>query len=311
MSPLIGYLGAIALGGGLALVVAGLRRRSAGHAALSAVIGEAGTSSGPVDLREAWLREDLLDRVVRPVIAGLAGAGRRITPWARTEALRERLDNAGYTVPAESFLALKVVTIGAGVLLSVVYVAFGGSRPVLALLIGAVAGYAVPELLLHSQGQKRQFEISRSLAEALDLLALTVRAGLGFEQGVAEVTAEVTGPLSTELDRMLKEQQLGRSRRAALVALYDRNRSEELRGLVSALLQSDQLGTPIADTLHVQARELRRRRRALARERAGKAPVKLLFPLLFGIFPAMFVIIIGPAVIGIMGAFGGGGVGTP
>lgn len=298
MSTLIGYLGALAVGGGLALVVASAtRRRTAGHMALHAVMGEAGGPPSVVDLREARLREGFVDRLVRPAVASLGRAGRRITPVGRTAVLRERLDNAGYTVPPESFLAAKVVAIGGGLLLSVVYVALGGQWPLLALLLGAAGGYVVPDLLLYSQGQKRQSEITRTLPEALDLLALTVRAGLGFEQGVAEVTEEVTGPLAIELDRLLKEQQLGRSRRDALVALHDRNRSEELRGLVSALLQSDSLGTPIADTLQVQARELRRHRRAMARERAGKAPVKLLFPLLFGVFPAMFVIIIGPAAI--------------
>ncbi len=302
MSPLVGYLGALAVGAGLALVVAGRHGRSAGQVALRTVLGDADSAPATHDLREAWLHAGLLDRVVRPVMATLSRAGHRITPWARTQALRERLDNAGYAFPPESFLALKMVSIGAGLLLALGYATLGGPRPFIALLICAAAGYVVPELLVISQGQKRQENISRMLPEALDLLALTVRAGLGFEQGVAEVAEEVTGPVATELDRMLKEQQLGRSRRDALVSLHDRNRSEELRGLVSALLQSDKLGTPIADTLTVQARELRRRRRAVARERAGKAPVKLLFPLLFGIFPAMFVIIIGPAVLQIKDA---------
>lgn len=300
MSALLGYLGALAVGVGLALAVAGRDRSTAGQIALRAVTGDSKPTATTFDLREARLRESLTDRLVRPAVVGLARAGRRITPWARTEALRERLDNAGYTVPAESFLALKTVAIGAGLLVALLYAALGGARPLVAVLVGAAGGYALPELLLHSQGQKRQEEISRTLPEALDLLALTVRAGLGFEQGVAEVTGETTGPLAIELDRMLKEQQLGRSRREALVALHERNRSEELRALVSALLQADNLGTPIADTLSVQARELRRRRRALARERAGKAPVKLLFPLIFGVFPAMFVVLIGPGALQIM-----------
>lgn len=302
MSPLIGYLGALAVGVGLALVVASRQRRTAGQVALRAAMGGPEPSAATHDLREAWLHAGLLDRVVRPAVARLGRVGRRITPWARTEALRERLDNAGYAVPAESFLAFKMVSIGVGLFVALGYAALGGPRPLVALLICAAAGYGVPELLVISQGQKRQEDISRTLPEALDLLALTVRAGLGFEQGVAEVAEEITGPVATEFDRMLKEQQLGRSRRDALVSLHDRNRSEELRGLVSALLQSDKLGTPIADTLTVQARELRRHRRAVARERAGKAPVKLLFPLIFGIFPAMFVIIIGPGALQIMDA---------
>lgn len=301
MSQLIGYLGALAIGVSLAILVVGRSRRTAGQVALGALALQ-GDSPAPksYDLREARLREGLLDRVVRPAIAGLASAGRRITPGARGEVIRSRLDNAGSSMTVELFLAAKAATIGVCLLLSLVYSAFGGPKPLLVVLLGAAVGYALPDLLLHSQGQKRQTQISRSLPEALDLLALTVRAGLGFEQGIAEVTEELSGPLATEFDRMLKEQQLGRSRREALESLHERNRSEELRPLIAALLQSDKLGTPMADTLTVQSREMRRRRRAAARERAGKAPVKLLFPLIFGIFPAMFVVIIGPGVIQIM-----------
>ena len=300
MSPVFGYLGALAVGAALALFVLGRPRRTAGQIALGSLDFDGETPRAGFDLRESLLRHGVLDRLVRPTIASFAAAGRRITPGARTEVLRSRLDNAGSSVTVELFFASKVAFMGAGLLLSLLYAVFGGPKPLIAILVAVASGYALPELLLHSQGQKRQEQISRSLPEALDLLALTVRAGLGFEQGVAEVTEELSGPLANELDRMLKEQQLGRSRVDSLVALHDRNRSVELRTLVSALLHSDQLGTPIADTLTVQARELRRRRRAIARERAGKAPVKLLFPLIFGIFPAMFVVIIGPGVLTIM-----------
>lgn len=294
----IGYVGALAVGVGLWLVVAGLPRRSAGSVALHSLSGPADT----VDLRQAHLRQDLVTRLLRPLLGVLGQAGRRITPAARTDALRGRLDNAGLTVPVETFLATKVAAVGLGVLAGLAWMLAGAPGGAWAILAGAVAGYGIPELLVMSRGSKRQEEMSRTLPEALDLLALTVQAGLGFEQGVAEVASETGGPLGSELDRMLKEQQLGRSRRESLETLSQRNRSEDLRALIGALLHADRLGTPIADTLKIQARELRRRRRASARERAGKAPVKLLFPLLFGIFPAMFVIIIGPGILSIMEA---------
>lgn len=300
MSPLIGYLGALAIGVALTVLVVGRSpRRTAGQVALGSLSYDGEHPAAAYD-RDARLSAGLLDRVARPAITGLASAGRRITPTAQADAIRSRLDNAGYSVSVELFFAAKVAALGAIVLLSIAYAAFGGPKPLLAVALGAVAGYVLPDLLLHSQGQKRQTEISRTLPEALDLLALTVRAGLGLEQGIAEVNEELTGPLAIEFDRMLKEQQLGRSRRDALKSMYDRNRSEELRPFVAALLQADKLGTPMADTLTVQSREMRRRRRAAARELAGKAPVKLLFPLIFGIFPAMFVIIIGPGVLTIM-----------
>lgn len=298
MTVLLGSLGALAVGMGLALLTAGLLARRSRTSALAHLGGDGHAET--VDLREAWLREGLWERVGRPAVERLSGVGQRISPGSRTEVLRTRLDNAGITMPVETLLALKAAALGAGVVLSAAWLALGGPGGLFVFLGGAALGYALPELLVYSQGQKRQQAIRKELPEATDLLALTVEAGLGFEQGIAEVTGEISGPLGEELDRMLKEQQLGRSRRDALISLQDRNRSEDLRAFTSALLHADRLGTPIGDTLKVQARELRRRRQAAAREEAGKAPVKLLIPLMFGIFPAMFIVILGPAVLQIM-----------
>lgn len=300
MTVLLGFLGALAVGLGLALLTTGLlARRQTRMSVLAQLSGGAGYTE-TLDQREAWLREGLWQRVGRPTLERLSGLGQRISPGMRTEVLRTRLDNAGITMPVETLLALKAASLGAGVVLAAGWLALGFPGGFFALVGGAVLGYALPELLVYSQGQKRQEAITKELPEALDLLALTVEAGLGFEQGVREVTGEISGPLGEELDRMLKEQQLGRSRRDALLSLRERNRSEDLQGLMGALLHADRLGTPIGSTLKVQARELRRRRQAAAREEAGKAPVKLLIPLIFGIFPAMFVIIMGPAALRIM-----------
>lgn len=295
---ILGYLGALVVGLGLALVATGVLARRTRTSALAHM----GGSQELVDLHQARLRESLHERIGRPMVERLSGIGRRVSPGVRTETLRTKLDNAGMTVPVETFLAFKAIALGAGTVVGIGWLALGLPGGILALLATIVLGYALPELLVYSQGQKRQEAVAKELPEALDLLALTVQAGLGFEQGIAEVTGEVEGPLGEELDRMLKEQQLGRSRRDALVSLQERNRSDDLRTLTSALLHANRLGTPIGDTLKVQARELRRRRQAAAREKAGKAPVKLLVPLIFGIFPAMFVIIMGPAALRIMEA---------
>lgn len=300
MRPLIGYAGALLVGGALYLVIAGLARHTSPNS-LAILRSEAG-----LDARAQRLSRPLVVRLAAPGVTRLAQVGRRITPGSRTVALRQRLDAAGYLVPVETFYAAKTVLMSAGALLGVLIVALRGDLfgPLLLVgpAIGIGIGYLIPELVLFNGAQRRQKEISRELPEALDLLALTVQAGLGLEQGIAEVAGEVTGPLGQELDRVLKEQQLGRSRRDALESLQHRNSSEDLTRLTAALLHAERLGTPVVQTLQVQARELRRRRRASARERAGKAPVKLLFPLVFGIFPAMFVVIIGPGALKIMQA---------
>lgn len=298
MSPLIGYLGALAVGIGVALLVTSL----AGRRTRSAALSHLGGGTGSVDLHQARLSEGLWQRLGRPLMDRLSHLGWRISPGVRSEALRRKLDNAGMSTSVEALLAGKVVAIGAGLLAGVGWMAIDAPGGILSLVVGAGVGYAGPELLVHSRGQKRQQELGKELPEALDLLALSVQAGLGFEQALAEVAGEVHGPLGDELDRLLKEQQLGRSRRDALQSLHDRNDSEDLRTLVGALLHANRLGTPIGDALKMQARELRRRRRAVAREKAGKTPVKLLVPLVFGIFPAMFVIIIGPGALQVMEA---------
>lgn len=297
---LLGYLGALAVGAAIALLIIGRARRPTGAGA--AALSELAPADGPVDLHQARLRQGLVHRLGPPVVARLSALGRRLTPYRHVAGVRQRLDSAGLTLPVEAFLAAKAASAGAGLLAGTAWAVIAGPGGLGAAALPAVAGFLAPDLLVRSRARKRQEAISRALPEALDLLALTVRAGLGFEQALAEVTGEVEGPLAAELDRVLKEQQLGRSRREALEALQRRNDCEDLRALTGALLQAERLGTPVADTLTVQARELRRRRRADARERAGKAPVKLLFPLIFGIFPAMFVVIIGPGALRIMEA---------
>jgi tight adherence protein C len=245
------------------------------------------------------------------LIVRLTGVLGRLRPGTRlsrdrASKVRRRLDRAGIALPPEAVMAAKVAGLGIGLVVGVILATLigGGVLVGLAILgLASLIGFATPDLYVLHTAQARQQEIQRAVPETLDLLALTAQAGLGLEQGIAEVSGELTGPLGAELDRFIREQQLGRGRQAALQGMIDRTSSEDLRSLALALLQADQLGTPIATTLQVQAREMRRRRRARARERAGKAPVKLLFPLIFGIFPALFVIIMGPGALAIIEAF--------
>lgn len=280
----------------LALVLLG----AGGGVLIAGVSGRRSVSAEPgtvVDLHHRRLADGLLARLGSPALDRAARLARRATPASRAATLRQRLDNAGSLRGVEEHLSVKTITAGAGLLLALLW-AFASDPSPARLVFGAAAGaclgFALPDIVLRRRGEERQRAIGLALPDALDLLALTVQAGLGLEQGIAEVTAELDGPLRDELDRMRKEQQLGRSRRDALEALHARNSSQDLRDFVEALLHAERLGASVGDTLKVQARELRRRRRARARELAGKAPVKLLFPLVFGIFPAMFVVILGP-----------------
>jgi tight adherence protein C len=268
----IGFAGAALVGLGLCLTVIGLGRKGPDLAALLAPAGTV-TVAAP--------------RAPKPDDRGL----------------RQRLDFAGLPISPAQWHSIRTTVVGialaSGVGLGLLLrpgLAMGG----LLVVLGAGFGYVLPGFWLDKRAAGRQRRIDRALPETLDLLALTVQAGLGLEQALASVAEEIDGPLRAELDRTLREQQLGRSRHEALQALGQRTPSDDLRNLIAAMLQAERLGAPLTTTLNVQARELRRRRRGRAREQAGKTPVKLLFPLVFGIFPALFIVILGPGVLKIM-----------
>jgi len=173
------------------------------------------------------------------------------------------------------------------------------------VVLGVLFGFVCPDLFLSLRADKRQGDIRKTLPEALDLMAISVQAGVGLEQAVAIVTERLPGPLGEELSRFLHEVRLGFSRREALLSLRERTSCPELATFILSLLQADALGIAIGDVLRTQAAEIRAKRRQIARERAAKAPVRLLFPLIFGILPSLFVVILGPAGIQIVKAFSG------
>jgi tight adherence protein C len=170
----------------------------------------------------------------------------------------------------------------------------------------AALGYWLADLLLYNTGVKRQEVMRRAAPDALDMLTVCVEAGLGFDAGVAQVADNTKGPLAAEFARVLKEIQLGRSRTEAFTDLAERTDVGEIKSFVSALVQADRLGVPIAAVLREQAHELRVRRRQRAEEKAQKVPVKIIFPVLVCIFPVFFIIVIGPGAIRIAQVFAGG-----
>ncbi|MEV6242941.1 type II secretion system F family protein [Lentzea sp. NPDC051838] len=227
--------------------------------------------------------------------------GLRLSPSGVAMRLQHRLDLAGNppTWTPDRILAFK----GMGLLFGAALGAFLSFRSAGWLVVGIAAGggfgFFLPDLLLLNAGQKRQEKIRRALPDAMDMLTVCVEAGLGFDAALAQVARNTHGPLAQECARVLQEMQIGKSRNEALRALTTRTTVSELRAFVSALAQAGELGVPIAAVLREQAREMRLRRRQRAEEAAQKVPVKILFPLITCLFPAMFVVIIGPGIISI------------
>jgi tight adherence protein C len=265
----------------------------------------------PTDVRARELAAPARTRLVFPGALWLRGAARRVTPAGVTERLREELVYAGSPRgwDAERVLVAKLVlacALGVVGFLTGVALAF---EPVLVpavAAIGAFVGWFVPEWLLRSRSQARQEEIASTLPDALDLLSITVEAGLGFDAAVQRVAREMGGALGQELYRVVQEMRLGKSRRDALRGLSERSKVGALKEFVQAMIQADIFGIAITHVLKVQADELRTRRRQTIEEQAQKVPVKMIFPLIMCILPATFIVLAGPAVLRIMDVFRGG-----
>jgi tight adherence protein C len=244
------------------------------------------------------------ERVLSPGMGRLTELGRRLTPTGREDQISRKLDLAGNPpgwdvdrVYAFKFLGLVVGTL-LGALLTV---ALGGNLAVVfgvALILGLL-GFFGPSIWLYQKAYDRTEQMRKELPDALDLLTISVEAGLAFDAAVGQVARNTTGPLAEEFFRVLQEMQIGLGRTEALRALGERSDLPELRGFVSAMVQADSFGIPIASVLRVQAKEMRIKRTQRAEEMAQKVPVKILFPLIFCILPALFIVVIGPAAISV------------
>ena len=262
----------------------------------------------PTDVRARELAAPVGTRLVFPGARRVAAAARRITPAGVVDRLRQELVYAGSPAgwDAERILVIKLVlAVGLGFLGFFSGVALA-VQPLLVLPIvafGAFVGWFVPEWIVRSKAQARQDEIARALPDALDLLSITVEAGLGFDSAVQRVATEMGGPLGQELIRVVQEMQLGMSRQDALRGLADRSSVESLKEFVLAMIQADVFGIAITQVLRVQADELRLRRRQMVEEKAMRVPVKMIFPLIMCILPATFIVLAGPAVLRIIEVF--------
>jgi tight adherence protein C len=234
--------------------------------------------------------------------------GYRLTPAAYVAKLDRLLALAGRpaNMPLGRLLAAKPALGVIGGLLGL-YISSIGTTPIMKLvgIFVLFLGYFIPDLLLYSKGQERQKAMQLELANTLDQMLISVEAGLGFEGAMARAGENGKGPLAEELVRTLQDMQVGRSRRESYVALAERTSIPELRSFVQAVVQADTYGIAISRVLRVQAKVMRVKRRQRAEEKAMKLPVMILFPLLFFIFPVLFIAILGPAVINAVVTFSG------
>ena len=262
------------------------------------------------NIRDQELLNPLTERAVLPVLSALTQLGRRFTPVGYVDNVRRKFVLSGRPSAdsVDRFLALRVVTV---LLIPAAFyfmylwnpLGYAGKTQMMIFMLMALALGLGPDAMLNRRVEDRQKEIRRQLPDVLDLLTISVEAGLGFEQALDRTIHSVPGSLSTEFARMLGEVRAGASRADAMRALDARIDVAEVRSFVLAILQADTFGISIGRVLRAQAEEMRIKRRQIASEQAQKAPVKMLIPMVFCIFPALFVIVLGPAAINISRAF--------
>jgi len=259
-------------------------------------------------VREKELLAPITERAVAPLMNGLSGLGRRFTPQGYMDSTRTKLTSAGKgdQEAFDRFLAIRVVTVVMAPIAAYLawsYSPVGGLGQLMLTGLAAMVFIMGPDAILNRQVEERQYQIRTRLPDVMDLLVISVEAGLGFEQALDRTVAAVPGPLTDEFSRMLGEVRAGASRADAMRALDARTNVPEIRSFVLAILQADTFGVSIGRVLRAQADEMRIKRRQLAQERAQKAPVKMLIPMVFCIFPALFVIVLGPAALNIVDSF--------
>ena len=249
-----------------------------------------------------WLERGFGERVAWPILAAIGGAFKGVTPGGALDKIRRKLDMAGNPrhIGATEYVGLKVLSMALvipGGLFAIRHFELEGLLIWLAVPVVIGIGIWLPDIVLQRTIEARQAAIRRALPDTLDLLVVSVEAGVGFDGAMQKVVDKSKGPLRDELARVLEQVRLGKSRAEALRHMGQRTQVADLISFVAAVQQAETLGVSIAKVLRVQADAARERRSQRAREAAAKLPVKLLFPLVFFIFPALFVVILGPGAI--------------
>jgi tight adherence protein C len=246
------------------------------------------------------------ERVLTPAADSIAGFVLKLNPKTTVEAVRVKLLAAGLSdrISVNAFLAAKGIFAVVGLVFGMLFGVPAGPFMALVLMVGGpVGGFVFPDFVLSMRARARREKVRAELPDALDLLAVSVEAGLGFDGAIAKLAEHMDGALTEEFNLALGEMRIGESRQEALKKMAQRVDTPEVSTFCRAIIQADQLGISLGRILRVQAADTRLKRQAAAEEKAMKAPIKMLFPLVLFIFPAMFVVILGPALLNLKGLF--------
>ena len=298
---------------GLGLVAFGWLRSRRPGTTLEERLEQFGTLERPPTLEELELSQPFSERVLLPLITNLAEFAMRLSPGRSTEALQHKLDLAGNPYDLTTYIGIRVLAAflfgGLGIALVFLAKTLPLLQRILLPAVGAGLGFYLPVLSLGGKIRNRQKDIIKSLPDALDLLTICVEAGLGFDAAMARVAEKWDNELSLAFNRVLQEVQLGKLRREALRDMAERMDVQDVSTFVAAIIQAGQLGVSIARVLRIQSDQMRVRRRQRAEEMARAATLKILPPVAFLIFPAILIVLLGPAAIQMLTVFGAGGIG--
>ena len=308
MPPFLPILIAAVAAGAILLIFLGLTSRSSVDP-VQARLTQLGAMQAK-NLEELELQQPFIERTLRPLANAVSGRMSRVASSSFQERTEKRLALAGNpgNLRTADWLGVKAVGAVVGALIfALLFIVIGVLKlpPILRFampVIGLMLGYTIPEFWLGSQVRKRQHAILLMIPDALDLLTISVRAGLGFDAALGKVVEKLNGPLTDEFRRALAEVRVGKARREALRDIIPRTEVPPLTNFIGAIIQAEQLGVSISKVLQVQSEQLRIERRQRAETMAAKAPIKMLFPLIGCIFPSLFIVILGPAMILIVNA---------
>ena len=303
MPPFLPILIAAVAAGAILLIFLGLTSRTSVDP-VQARLTQLGAMQAK-NLEELELQQPFIERTLRPLANRVSGSMSRVASSSFQERTEKRLALAGNpgNLRVADWLGVKAVGAVVGALIfALLFIVIGVLKlpPILRFampVIGLMLGYTVPEFWLGGRVKKRQHLILLMIPDALDLLTISVRAGLGFDAALGKVVEKLNGPLTDEFRRALAEVRVGKARREALRDIIPRTEVPPLTNFIGAIIQAEQLGVSISKVLQVQSEQLRIERRQRAEEQAAKAPIKMLFPLVGCIFPSLFIVILGPAII--------------
>ena len=303
MTPLL----ALMVGAGILIMFVGFARNAQNAASTADIVAtrlQAYGGEKPLTMEEVELQRPFSERALRPMIERLGALLSRSTPQEARKKLLAELDLAGRpgNLTPEDFSAVRIVAAAVMAALGLLLGLVLGSPlyAVIALLVGTILGYYLPQLWLKQKVDGRRTEIQRGLPDAMDLLVIAVDAGLGFDAALARVVEKYKNALSDEFAKVLKEVSLGKPRLEAMDEMGRASGVEDLHNFIQAIIQSEQFGTGIGKILRIQADEMRRKRRQRAQEKAAQATLKMLLPMVGCIFPTLWIVLLGPAVLILM-----------